>query len=370
MKSKGRIVLLVIGLILIFSIVFGVYFLLFNDNNKDIKYNNPRDLVKSYVTSLIKEDYATAYKHINLPYNSFVNKKDYIDYISSKQYYKELKKYNKIKNIEEEDALSYLVTLKDKNNNLIKINVYLIERTTRDYRIDESDMYLEGFKLIVPKNTEVVIDGIRVNDEVYTKSDKYTDTYTLPAIAKNKKNVVLKNRLGSKELLLDVNGESNEEELTIELTNNDIKNRAFDYIKEVWNEMYEHYDDDDDVSSIKNNFDPSVSESKIKSYYESGFDKISAGPSDISRFGNYEIVEVVDNPNEKCLITTDEIITVNFGYELAWDWMNTRARISLSQHNMRRYSSIRLRIVQNHFVIYDVVDSGLFSYASQYTLDY
>ena len=52
MKNKGRIVLLVIGLILIFSIVFGVYFLLFNDNNKDIKYNNPRDLVKSYVTSL------------------------------------------------------------------------------------------------------------------------------------------------------------------------------------------------------------------------------------------------------------------------------------------------------------------------------
>ena len=370
MKNKMKTILLVLALILLFAIIFGLYFTLFykDKNSNEITFNNPSNLVKSYVTSLIKEDYARAYKHINLPYNSFVNKNDYIKYISNKDYFKELKKYNKIKDIEEESALSYIVTVQDKDNNIIKLDVNLIERTVNDYRIDESDMYVEKFKLTVPKNTKVTIDGMVASEEVLGKGDKLNDIYILPTIAKNKKKVTLENKLGNKEIELDITDESKEETLKIELTDNDLKNKAYDYIMHTWNDMYADYEENKDVSEIEKYFDEGVSESKIKVYYETGFSKIQTTGTSNSDFRDFDIVDMRDNPNEKNYIDSDEVITLNFGYELSWNWYNRK--IFLNEDHMTRYSSVKLKIVDDSFVFYDIIDSGLFTYASPYTRDY
>ena len=367
MKGKMRIVLLVIALILLFSIVFGLCYTLFYSSD-ELKYNNPRDLVKSYVNSLIKEDYSLSYKYINLPYNSFVNKDDYIKYIKNKGYYGELKNYNKIKNIEEESALSYLVTLVDKKDNSVKLDISLIERTVNDYRIDESELYVENFKLSVPKGTKVTIDGMVANDEVKSRGDKLTDIYILPAIAVNTKKVILENDLGKKEVDLEITSESKDEKIVMELTDNDMKNKAYNYVKDTWNRMYEDFENEKSLEEIKKYFDENVSENRIKNYYETGFNRIQTTGTSNSDFRDFDIVDMRDNPSEKNYIETNDIITLNFGYELSWNWYNRS--IFLHEDHMTRYSSIKLKVVDDSFVIYEVVDSGLFNYASPYTRDY
>ena len=371
MKGKAKTVFLIITLVLVFSIIFGLYFTLFYGRDKnEIKFNNPSLLVESYVSSLINEDYVRAYQHINLPYNSFVNKDDYIKYIKQKKYYNQLVKYNTITSIDENEALAYIVTLEDNKGNLIKLDINLIERTVNDYRVDESDLYVENFKLTVPKGTKVTIDDMLVNEDALNKSDKYNDIYILPTIAKNNKKFVLENELGSKEMKIYITENTKEKSINIELSNNELKNRAYNYIKETWNEICECYEQDKDVSEVKKYFDESIEESKIKAYYETGLKKISTSVSSLSDFRDFDIVDMVDNPNESNYVTTNDIITLNFGYKLSWNWYNSNSNIFLAEYYMTRYSSIRLKIVGDSFIIYDVVDNGLFTYASQYTRDY
>lgn len=371
MKSKSRTVFLVFGLILVFGIVFGIYFFIFYNPNKDeIKFNSPSELVESYIKALMNEDYVRAYKHINLPYNSAINKDDYRKYITSKKEYKEINKYNIIKDVEEDEALFFMVTLSDKSNNTVKIEVNLVERTVNDYRIDESDLYVENFKLTVPKNTKVTIDKFQLNSEILIRNGEYDDVYLLPAIAKNKKFVVLENRLGKKEVVLNINDDSKEEKILIEFENDELKNKAYSFIRDSWNDMYNNYYSGIDIAAVKKYFDESFSEEKMKNYYYNGFGRITAGNSSISEYSGYQIVDIIDNVSEKNFVSTDDIITVNFGYELSWYWVNKNAGIKLEQYHMTRYSSIRLKIIGDSFVIYDVVDPGLFTYSSQFTRDY
>ena len=227
---------------------------------------------------------------------------------------------------------------------------------------------MSGYIIKVPKNTKMYIDELLVEDSFKTSSTMYIDTYTLPYISKTTKSIKLENKLGSKELELKVDEEKNEQVFKIELSE-DLKNKAYDFIKNSWNTMYKNYRNKKNVSTVKKYFYDEFTTSDINKIYKTSFKKITKGLTSIGEFNNYNISNIVDNKKEKSYIESDEIITVNFGYTLKWRWkyINADSAVKMS---MNRYSSIMLKYDGQKFAIYDIIDNGLFNYANQYTRDF
>ena len=368
-KFNKKNIFIIIGIVLVFLTCLSIYYFMYSKslNSSNVKYNNPKRVVKYYVESLLNDDYSTAYKYIYFPDNGFVNKNDFVNFIQTKDYYNDLKEM-KLDKIIENSNTSYQVILKDKIGNIDKINVDLIARATNDYRVYEEDIYIKDWMFSAPKDSVVSIDGLNVEKSLIAKSSSVVDYYVLPAIAINNKTFKLVSNLGSKEINVNPSIDNDGISLNIEITDEEFKNKAYEYIQNTWNSLYYEYKNNNDLSVMKSYFSDDVSEEKIRKYCNEYFDKISKGTSSISSNYDYRIVRIIDNPNESSIVSGNDVVTVNFGYELSWKWKSSGS--SSLNRNMTRYSSIRLKIVGDSFKIFAIVDEGLFGYSSYYTRDF
>ncbi len=368
-KNKSNLYIILFAIVLFICICSGIYYYIYrSDNSNEIKYNNPRYMVKNYINSLIKEDYTTAFKYLYLPQDSSINKSDFEAFIDSKDSFKNIKNM-RINKLIEKDTLNYQVELIDNNENVLKTDISLIERTIHDYRIDESDLYIENYKVSIPKNSELYISDVLIDKSFISKKSTYEDTYEIPAIAVNKKIFKIVNKLGTEEKEVNVSEEENNKSLSLELSDEELVKKAQDYIKNTWNKLYTEYKNKSNVSKVKIYFDDNMSDEDINKIYKTAFDKITKGRTDIGEFNNYSITSIINNKNEKNYVVTDEIITLNFGYSLSWRWKYVKANSAVNM-SMNRYSSIMLKYKDDEFKIYKVIDNGLFDYASQYTRDF
>ena len=368
MKKKGNKILLITAGILLLVIIFVIYHFFFGSlRNQSIGYNNPRKLVEGYIGTLINKDYKESIRYIYLPDDSFVNRNDFEKFIKTKYYYNEISDMT-INSISDDDSNEFDVTLNDKDGNTLKITVGIIERTKNDYRIDESDIYIKNYFFSVPKNTDVFIDDYEVSKDLIAKQNNEQDYYLLPAIANNEKTFKLVSKLGEKSLVVTPVESNEANKINIELTE-EFKNRAYSFIKSTWNDMYSSYSKKVDVKEMMKYFDESFTEDDVKQYYSKSFKKISTGLTSIGKFQNYKISKMVDNPDDESIILSDELIKVNFGYTLKWNW-KWRGATSSIKMNMNRYSSIVLKVKDDSFVIYEIPDVGLFNYSNRYTRDF
>ena len=368
-KNRSNLIIIIVAIVLFLLIVFGVYYFLFkNDDPNEIKYNKPQYMAKNYIQSLINDDYSIAFKYIYLPQDASINKADFESYIKSKEIYKDINKM-KINKVKEKSTLEYEIELVDSKDNSLKINVDLVERTVNDYRVDENDLYILDYKVNIPKNTKLYISDYLIDESFKTRSGDLEDTYVIPAIAKNKKVFKLENKLSTNEIEVDVNDESNNKNLEIELNDEELKKKAYDYIKNTWNKIYTEYKNKSKVDKIKGFFDENVSSDEIDKIYNTSMKKITKGRTEIGEFNSYNITSIVDSKKESSKVITDELLTINFGYSLSWKWkyINANSAVKMS---MNRYSSIMLKYDGENFKIYKVIDPGLFDYVSQYTRDF
>ena len=367
-KNKKMTIALIIFGILLLSLICIFLYIAFKEDDNEIKYNNPKRIAEKYVKAILEKDYSTAYKYIYMPQDMISSKKDYEEYIKTKKYYKDLegKKYKDIVEISTE---SYQVLLNDKDDNILKINVDLIERTINDFRVDEGDFIVPNVKITVPKGTTVKINDFEL-DENYLDSDTtYTKDYVIPNISKSKKKITLDNVFGSKEEEIELKDEDNEYEFTIDLNKEEMKNKAYDFIKDAWNNMYINYKSKKKVSTVKKYFDSKFKTKDINKIYKTAFNKITKGRTQIGEYNNYKISKIIDRPGVENVVKSNEFIVLNFGYTLNWKWKFLKGDSSVKM-TMNRYSSICLKYDGKNFVIYDIIDNGLFNIANQYIRDF
>ena len=367
-KKDKNIIIMISAIFLFFLFLTGIAIVFRNDKPDEIKYNKPYYMVKNYVQSLIDGDYSKAFKFIYLPQDASINKSDFETYIKSKDIYKDITNM-KINRLIEEATLNYQVELIDSSDNVLKTNIDLVERTINDYRIDENELYLIDYRVTVPKTTKLYISDYLIGEEFLDRTSELNDEYLIPAIAKNKKMFKLENKLSTNEIEVDINEKSSGVELEVELNNEELKKKAYDYIKNTWNSLYTEYKKKSNVSKVKGYFDESFTESDINKIYKTAFDKITKGRTDIGEFNSYNITAIRDSEKEKSLVLNDELIKVGFGYSLSWKWKYISANSAVKM-SMNRYSSIILRYDGENFKIHKIVDPGLFDYVSQYTRDF
>ena len=366
-NKKMTIALIILGILLLSGICIFLYFA-FREDDNEIKYNNPKRIAEKYVRAILEGDYATAYKYIYMPQDMISSKKDYEEFIKTKKYYNDLegKKYKDIVEISTE---SYQVLLSDKDDNILKINVDLIERTINDFRVDEGDFIIPNVKITVPKGTTVKVNDFELDENYIDGDSTYTKDYLIPNISKSKKHIILDNVFGSKEEDIELKDEDNEFEFTIDLNKEEMKNKAYNFVKNAWNDMYNNYKKKKKVSTIKKYFDSKFTTKDLNKIYKTAFKKITKGRTQIGEYNSYKITKMIDNPEEDNVVKSNEYIRISFGYTLNWKWKYLLGDSAVKM-SMNRYSSVVLKYDGQNFKFYDIIDNHLFDYANQYTRDF
>ena len=359
-------IIIVIGILLILVIIV-ILFFSFKESD-EITYNNPKKMATNYVEALISGDYSRAFKYIYLPQDSFVNKKDFEEYVKNHNSYSKIKGKKLSEIIDNEDN-SFKVSVVDDKGGIIRFDLLILDRTINDYRIDEGDIFVSDYVMNVPSNTDIYIDNVLVDKGMITRKTKNEDMYVLPAIASSTKKIKLYTPLSEKEEEIIPSSENDGTHFKIELNNDELKTKALNYIMKTWNSMYSEYTKGSKIDSVKKYFDEEVMDSEIKLYYKTGFDKMKKGRTNIGEYNKYKITKIIDNKNEPSLVISDDLITLNFGYVLKWRWKYYRFDSAVRMY-MNRYSSITLKVKDDSFLIYNVDDGGLFNYSSQYTRDF
>lgn len=368
-NKKINMFLIILGIVLIISISIFIYFT-FKEDDNEIKYNDPKRIAERYVKAILSNDFSTAYKYINIPQDMITSKSDFEEFIKSKKYYNDLKgrKYKSIKEISTE---SYEVSLVNENGDILIIDVELVERTINDFRVDESDYLVYDYKISIPKASDLYFNNTLIDKSYIKEMSTHEDTYVFPLIAKSKKKARVETVFGTKELDISIENKENDEydKVTVDFNNEEMKKKAYDFVKTTWNDMFTQYTKKSKISKVKKYFDSKFKDADIKKVYTTAFDKITKGKTAIGKYEKYNISKIIDNPNQKNIVIDNEFVTLNFGYTLKWRWkyLNANSAVNMS---MNRYSSIKLRYDGQKFMIYDIIDNGLFNYANQYTRDF
>ena len=380
-KKNNSLLFIIIGCIIFTGIVgFCLYKFVFNKgegllNKKDYastsaNVSETESVAIAYTNLLIQKNYADAMKLVYMPKNSIITVNDFSEFVQKEEYFAKLTN-SKVTSIDEqlksEKNATYSINLKDNTDNEYSIVLKLNIEDGKWY-IQTDGFYITGWSMYVPGNSKIYIDDVLVDTILREKQNVgdngLRDYYVIPGIVEGTKKVRIETDIQNYETEFTVLKSNNNSEFNVELKDSELINKAYDKIKNAWNEMYLNYTYKKDVSTVKKFFADNMDLNQINVYYKQAFDSIS-GESRVYKNSNFNIVKISNNPNETNYVSANDIITINFGYTLSWLWnfMN-------ETDTMNRYSSIRLKYQDGNFLIYEITDEKLFTWANQYTHDF
>ena len=363
-SKKGLIIGLISGIVAIGAIVVFLFLFIFN------KGSGPMDIAKTYVNNLINKKYSDNYELVYLPDKNYVEKDDYLTFAQTKKEYEKLSNFS-IQSIEEkivkDNDITYNVILSD-NGPTTNSMIIKLKKKDKDWKVEESDFYITDWTIVIPGGTDLYINDVKVDQSLFSenKTKKEKVDVKIPAIYSQEKAFKLVNPLETKTERFTPLKTNSGEEIYLELTDTDLTQKAYDYIKNTWNEMYTSYINGVDVSEIASKyFDSSMSIESVNTYYKAAFDSITEGTSGY-KYENYNLLEVINGKDTNYVLDKD-IITINFGYKLSWNWTFS---IDSNVRTMTRYSKIRLKIDGESFKIYEVPDEKFFTWTNSFTHEY
>ena len=364
-KKKPIALIIILLLVLLAGAGVGAYFLFFNGNG-----SSPDKIAKKYIQNLIDKKYDENFDYVYIIDDTFIEKNDYAEFAKTEKKYNEIsnKKIDKVEEkLKTETDAKYLVNLtaSDKSKSSVEVNLKYVNDK---WKVVEENFYIENWEFKAIKGSTVTINGKEV-PRTYLEEDLtlvYTEKYRIPAITPTEKTIVAKNNLGETSEQFTPSLDDDIKTFNFALSNTEVVNKAFEYIKNTWNGMYEDMKNNVEISEIKNKyFDESVDIEKVTIYYNDLKSQLKYSDK------NHLMVEVIPRPNSENAVYGNDLIGLNFGYKITWSY--TTGFVS-TNHHMTRYSNIMLKldgdINDGSFKIYNVTDEYLFSYVNSFTHQY
>lgn len=359
------IILGVVAAIVLITAVVGGIFLLSGIVGGKANLSKPDSVAKAYVNALIKKDYKEAKKYVYIPEGGFVNDDDYLDFITRQEYTKTVVD-KKVESVTElrlaSDTAEYSILTKGEDKLDYTVTVPLVLNDGKWY-VNETNLYAKDWKLTVPGGTKVTIDGEEVDKKYITGKEGNYDLYVLPAIAKESKHFELKNDLGQLESDITATNDGKTYQIDMEIKNAELVTKAHEFIKKTWNDIITAAAAKKDLSEIRKYFDDSIDTDTINVYYKNMAGMLSESSGKIT---NLKMTNVVARKDALNYVSTNDVITLNFGYTVNWTWVF----LGNNNYSMDRYSSVRLKVDGDSFKIYQVTDDKIFSWLNQFTNDF
>lgn len=367
-KKTGLIIGIVLAVVALF-IIIGVIVLINLSKMLGIDpTGRPDTLSKVYINNIINKKYDDAYKYVYIVDDKFITKNDYLEYVQTVEKYSDVSN-KKVVNLEEklktEKDANYRIEIvsEDGLKNYVDVKLSKIDN---NWKVIEDGFYITNWEFVTLKDAKVTIDGVEVPKSLIkddTSIKQFQCKYSIPAITSTQKKIAFETKIGKNEETVTPLESNSGTVYGIYLTDDDIVTRAREYIKTTWNSMYQDYLNNVEVSTIKEKyFDSSTDINVVSKAYNDGFKSLIGHNNK-----NHTILEVVPWEEKQNYVYGDDLIGLNFGYKMSWNWQYSTVS---SSYTMTRHSSIMLKIDGDSFKINSVTDDKLFSYANQYTKNY
>lgn len=342
---------------------------------------NTEKIATDMTTAVINKDYKTILTLMNLVGdNSFVTEDDIAFQLPRSN-------YSELLNIK--DAAEIETKIADKSKTSVYAKAYKKSGSGEPISIADITLHLddnnnwvvsseefvnENFSFRGPSgNITVIVNGKDItNNATVIKKTKTGDTgmctdYTIPKVGKKniKVNIKSENYNFTKELATAGNNKiSDNTEAFYDLNDNE-KEAVTAYIKNTWNTLYKDWESGkkstDETQYISDKADVDI----LKTVWD-GFNTLTK-PSATSSKGNdnFKMEKVLINNDCSTSYLTDNVILVNFKYELHWHY-----KLADWNQQTRRLSHIYLEKVKDGYKIYDLGDTKLFTEANSFTKEW
>ena len=372
-KSNAGIIILIIFLLLLVVGGVAAFFIFFKGGS----ISGPKGVAKNYVKNIIDKNYQKNYDLVYLPENNFVDEKQYLNYLDDRDFstIEDAKITSVSQTYKNDSEVRYIIQTKNKSGIITKNLLTLKLDYKKKWKVIEDDLYVSNWRIIIPKGTKLYFNDKLASEKLIIESSSIGNLeimYQIPALAKEKYEVKLINDLGTTTKEITPVSSNNGEKIYMELTNTELINRAYEYIKNTWSEMYNAYNSSTNVSDVYNKYVDSdtLDVDSFNTIYTS-FKTLIDNQSYLTN-KDFKITEIVnrefdDDVFSNYIIDNDKI-TLNFGYRLNWtqEWNFSGSE----SKEMTRYSKLRLKVVGDSFKIYEIPDTKLFSFSNYFTRDY
>ena len=216
------------------------------------------------------------------------------------------------------------------------------------WRVVLPDLYVENWSLKIPKGCTATIAGKDLTDYKTQSSivDDY-DTYTFPAIAKQKFTVeTVSSVYGS--FTQEIKPTSDSEALPVICKLSDAETTSIlKHIKDIWNGLYKDYTNAVGVDAVKKYFTDDFDNTEITNVMDTYFPQLETGPTDkdagaimYSNFYMTETIPWTKNNYGAAILTADNAVEVNFGYRIDFN-----AQTTGGSYSVRKPTTITLAYV-------------------------
>ena len=289
-----------------------------------IRSSSPDRIAKKYFSYYVTNNYEEMYKMIDVKESEFINLENFKIKCEGEKIYGSIKDYKISKPVKQGDTITYVATYK--MNDSDSEHTYTITLDKQDYnnflfftawRVSVKRVMINDFKISVPVNTSVNLDGVDVSKfKTQTSKDGTQDIYKINNIFSGDHTVSVN---------LDATGEitktqyiTNDSKEMVLTTSDfamkpDVQKKLFEYSTFVVNAMYQYSMDAtknfDDISILYNNTDDAQKSAK------STFDSINKAV--VREDGGYiKQLEIKDiNPQIAAFTYPDKVtVTVNYNY--------------------------------------------------------
>ena len=351
------------------------------------------DVANQFVMSIINKDYDKTLSLMGMDgADCFISKED-IEYqiprskysvlaeadgadttgVTGVSYLEETKGTNKVewvtKVIDKSATKYHTRTLKNGDESGEPIDISVVLSEDNNWVVSDDSLYAVNYTFRAPSGIKIYANGKEVPKSLVAKSNTGTTgmlvDYKLPYVSKSK--VKLKavgtycNYEG--ELAVTSNNEYSDDAnyfcCNVEAEE---ETKALDYIKTAWNGLYKEYESGKSSTQVTEYISDKADSDMINIIWN-GFKSMEKKSS--GGYDNFRISTVVKSEDYPICFVSDDVVLVNFNYELQWYY-----NLANLNESLKRKSYILLQKDKTGYKLYKITDEGLFTYVNGFTKEW
>jgi len=316
--------------------------------------------MSEFITAVNLQKYDSISSYINMPENSFISDENIKWYITRTALADITGVSMDTPNIKVSDGAvekNVIVTI---NKQAYSFDMEL--DTNNEWKIILPELYVNNWSLKIPKGCTIEVNNENVDKHKVpaTVIDEY-DTYTFPAISKQKITVVTTSTIYG-DFISEITPVSDSETIPVICKLNDAETTSIlRQIQNIWNGLYTDYKNGVEVEAVKKYFTDDFDNNVITDIMQTWFPALEVGSQKETFYSNFYMKETIpwtkDNYGAAILSSNDSVL-VNFGYRI--DFVSNHGGSynanKASQITMKYFpeeSTYKIKTVNSNKLFYD-----------------
>lgn len=260
-------------------------------------------------------------------------------------------------------------TLKNGDESGEPIDISVVLSKDNNWVVSDDSLYAVNYTFRAPSGIKIYANGKEVPKSLIVKSNTGSTgllvDYKLPYVSKSKVKLKAQGTYCNYEgeLAVTSNNEySDDANYFCCNVSPEEETKALDYIKTAWNGLYKEYASGKNSTQVSGYISDKADSDMINIIWD-GFksmEKCSSKGND-----NFRISTVVKNEDYPICYVSDDVVLVNFKYQLQWHY-----KLADWDESLKRKSYILLQKDKTGYKLYKVMDEGLFNHVNSFTKEW